>query len=248
MHDIQQIVTRQANKWNIERTKYEEDQKNKTAADYPAKARPVVTLSRQHGCRGRELAKLLAHALDYGLFDRNIIDYIADHLGVLCEVVETLDESARSELELWVQTILTGRVFDRDNYFKTLGELLKAISLQGGVVVVGRGANFMLESSSSFHIRTVASVETRIRNLIDLEGMNEKNAKEDIQRIDKERAQFVKRYFNRDINDPTAYDLVINMGNATLDEGVKIVVAALRARGWPLETTGGDKRTKNRPA
>ncbi|HQO34573.1 MAG TPA: hypothetical protein PLG59_07925 [bacterium] len=52
----------------------------------------------------------------------------------------------------------------------------------------------------------------------------------------------MKRYFQRDINDATGYDLVINLATHSLDAAVKIIRSGLRARGWAVELIGGDKR------
>lgn len=245
MSDIHVIVSRQVKRWDMERMAYEQTvKKDKEDAEHSAKTKPVITISRQRGCRGHELAKLLAHELKYGLFDRKIVDYIVQHMGIRCELVESLDERDRSELELWVNSILTQHVFDHDDYIRALGEAIKTTAIQGGVVILGRGGNFLLADTPSFHIRLVAPEAIRIRNLRELEGMSESHAAEEIKKVDKARADFIHRYFKQSIDDPTAYDLTINMGKATLDGTVKIVRSALRARGWTLEATGGDKRKR----
>ena len=239
------MVSRQVKRWYLEKSAYEEAKKEKTAvAERSLDAKPVVTVSRQRGCRGHEFAKLLAHELKYGLFDRKIVDYIAKHMGVRSELVESLDERDRSELELWIKSMLSQRVFDHDDYIRSLGEAVKTTALQGGVVILGRGANLLLSGTPAFHVRIVAPDSFRIRNLCELEGMNESKAVEEIKKIDRDRADFIQRYFKRSIDDSTAYDLTINMGSSTLDGSVKIVRSALRARGWSLEATGGDKRKR----
>ncbi|MEW6238594.1 MAG: cytidylate kinase-like family protein [Candidatus Omnitrophota bacterium] len=244
MTDIHQIVNRQINRWNQEISLYKESLKLDESAEHPAKAKPVVTLSRQRGCRGREFAHLLAHELHYGLFDRQIVNYIAEHMGVRSEMVESLDEHERSALEIWVQGMLNQRLVERDDYFRALAEAVKTISFQGGVVILGRGANFLLRRTNAFHLRLIAPIEIRIRNLADYRGVEPSEAEKEIERVDGERAQFIKRYYRHDINDPCVYDLTINMENTTLDAAVKIALSALRARGWSLELTGGDKRTR----
>ena len=85
-------------------------------------------------------------------------------------------------------------------------EQIKTASLQGGVVILGRGANYLLGGSPAYRIRVVAPLETRIRNLMDSIGMSENQAREEIRTIDHDRAQFVKRYFQKNIDDPTEYE------------------------------------------
>ncbi len=243
MSDIHLIVSRQVKRWNMENEVYEKAHQDdhSTMAGHSGN-KPVVTVSRQRGCRGHELGKLLAHELQYGLFDRKVVDYIAKHIGVRSELVESLDEKNRSELELWVKSLISEKVFDHDEYIKSLGEAIKTLAIQGGVVVVGRGANFLLANTPAFHLRVVAPYEYRLRNLKDIEGMSEKQAADELKQVDSERADYIKRYFKQKIEDPAAYDMVINMASTTLDGAVKIILAALRTRKWPLEAIGGDKR------
>jgi len=247
MSDIHLIVSRQVKRWNMENDVYEKArQEDQSIMARPSDNKPVVTVSRQRGCRGHELGKLLAHELQYGLFDRKIVDYIAKHIGIRSELVESLDEKNRSKLELWIKNLVSEKVFDHDEYIKSLGEAIKALAIQGGVVVVGRGSNFLLANTPAFHLRVVAPEEFRIRTLKEIEGMSEKQATDEIKRVDNERAEYVKRYFKQPIENPAAYDMVINMATTTLDGAVKVILTALRTRKWPLEDIGGDKRAKTK--
>lgn len=56
----------------------------------------------------------------------------------------------------------------------------------------------------------------------------------------------MKRYFHKDINDPVDYDLILNLATHTLEGAVKIILSALRAKGWTMKLTGGDKRAGKR--
>lgn len=245
MSDIHVLVSRQVKRWDMERASYAKSaDAAEPLAEKSSNLKPVITVSRQRGCRGRELAKLLAHELDYGLFDRKIVEYIAQHMGIRSELVESLDERNRSELELWIGSILSQRVFDHDEYINALGEAIKTTAMQGGVVILGRGGNYLLAGTSAFHVRLIAPAAARIKNLCEFEGMNASQAAEEIKKVDKDRADFIHRYFKRSIDDPIAYDLTINMERTTLDGAVKIVRSALRAQGWPFEVTGGDKRKR----
>ncbi|MBI1390689.1 MAG: hypothetical protein GC154_19845 [bacterium] len=250
MSELHQIVSRQVMKWNLDRQTYIGSRLAETAdqAERPAAMKPIVTISRQRGCRGNETAKLLAHELKYGFFNRQIIDYIANHVGVRSELVESLDERDRSELELWVKNLMSERVFDHDAYIHSLSELFHAVTLQGGVVIVGRGANYLMAGNNAFHVRLIAPLDTRVRNLRQAEGMSEKQALDQIHEVDESRKKFIRRYFQREINDPLGYDLIINIEKLPLHAIIKIIVSAMKARGWALDMTGGDKRKQHASA
>ncbi|MGI6457540.1 MAG: AAA family ATPase [bacterium] len=239
MHTIYHLVSRQINRWNLE---HQLLHKKDSSLAHSVVVKPVVTISRQRGALGWMLAKQLSEELQYGFFDRKIVDFIAQDAGVNAELVESLDERGRSELELWVQNLLSDRVFDYDTLIQELSKVVKATALQGGVVILGRGANFLLQDSNALHIRVVAPEEVRIQNIVNREGLTSQEARQEIYLKDRERANFVKRYFHCDIESPLAYDLVINTGRVSLEESIKIVLTALRSRGWSMEATGGDKR------
>jgi cytidylate kinase len=244
MKDINLLLTRQVKRWNEERKKYLEGFDHPGAFEHPAHLKPVVTVSRQLGCRGLDFGRILAHELHYGLFDRDIVEYISKHMGVSAELVESLDEKDRSGLELWIEGLLHQHVFDADDYIRALCEVIKTISLQGGVVILGRGANFLLKGTNAFHVRLIASPETRIKNLVTFENYTDEDARAAIEKSDRERKQYIKKYFKEDIDNQLAYDVVINMDKTTLDPAVKIILTCMRARGYSVEDTGGDKRKK----
>ncbi len=246
MRDIHQLVSRQVRRWNVEkkvRQESKESEKPETAGK-EAEIKPVLTLSRQRGCRGAELARLIAHDLNYGLLDKEIVNYISEHMGVRSEFIESLDEQDRSELELWIKGMLSNQIIDRDDYNHALAEIIKTASLQGSVVILGRGANYLLEDTPAYRIRLVAPEQQRIQTLCHTEGMSEQEAQEEVKRSDEERANFIERYFQADINNPCDYDLLLNVGTNTMDGVVKIVRSALLSCGWSVYETGGDKRNR----
>ena len=245
MKEVQQLISRQVGRWQMDRKIYLEELEHDLSISHPASAKPIVTVSRQQGCRGHEFGKILAHELHYGMFDKQIVEYIAEHLGVCSELVESLDEKDRSLLEQWVDGILRWQMVGPDDYIRGLIEVIKTVDLQGGLVILGRGANYLLKDSKAFHVRLVASLETRIRNIVEIDGISEEKAKELIEKNDTERKNYIKRYFKADIDNPLDYDVVINMDRNHLDPAVKIVLTCLRARGFSVQDTGGDKRKRD---
>lgn len=203
MSEIYRIVDRQINRWNVEREALDRRYLEEEAARpvRPSERKPVVTISRQRGCRGKELGKILSHNLHYGLFDKEIIEYIAENTHVRREVIESLDEKDKSDLQTWIDGILSGKITDHDDYVQNLSKLVKTTALQGGVVILGRGANYFLSETSAYRVRIIAPLAKRVQNLVDLEGKPEKQAREEIKRVDRERSEFVHRYFQKDIDD-----------------------------------------------
>jgi hypothetical protein len=201
---IEMIVDRQMRRWELEKTRLPE------AEPLIEKPGPIITISRQHGATGSLAAVKLAELTGFTLISRDIIDQISLDMGTQKRLVETLDESTRSEFELWVEGLFKGRIIDTSDYLKSLVKIIGAISHHGKTIIVGRGANFILGMKRGFHVRVVADTNFRIKSLMARYGISEDQARKDIAKSDEHRRKFMKNDYGKDIDDPQAYDLVIN--------------------------------------
>ena len=94
----------------------------------------------------------------------------------------------------------------------------------GDVIIVGRGANIITARlHNCFHIRLIAPVELRIKNMETYYGMTLKEATDFVKREDEARNKYVKVNYNRDVNDLTQYHLVLNTGQLNNEEIAEIV-------------------------
>jgi cytidylate kinase len=189
----------------------------------PVPASPVITVSRQFGSGGTAVAKELAQRLGYHLFDREIIEAVSLEAGVERGILDALDEKTRSGIEQWMDGVLHQSILGADEFISALSRTLITLSRLGSAVIVGRGANFLLQQEPSFHLRVVASPAVRIRNVMEGLHLGREKAEERVRAVDQERRRFVEKYLHRDIDDATAYDLVLNMDHLTRDRCVALV-------------------------
>lgn len=210
-HSIDSIVDRQFRRWEMELSISHQQGARR---DSPAIAHPVITVSRQHGSIGSDIAARLAEHFRYTLLHRDIIDRMCQSTDYSRRLLETLDGHAQSQLTNWVTAMLAGRFVDESDYVRALLETVYSIARLGGVVVVGRGSNFIVGLERGFHIRVVAPRETRAEHLMQRSGLSRKDALHEIESIDRHRAEFVRRTFGRSTDDPLAYDVVVNAVSA----------------------------------
>jgi cytidylate kinase len=95
-------------------------------------------------------------------------------------------------------------------------------------VIVGRGANYILPASTTLRVRLVALWEDRVRVMTAQLGLSEHDAATWVERTERQRVKFVKHYFGKDVADPRAYDLVLNMSRLSTEEGAEIIIQLLR--------------------
>ena len=222
MSSIDDIINRQFRQWEMQRR--EKRELPPSAAELPM---TIVTVSRENGSRGAYFAALLAENMKYQLIHKDIVDAICASSGYRKKIISSLDERYRSRVELLIESFLTGQAVDHSDYTRHLVSTVFSMARLGGVVLVGRGGNFILGPDRGFHIRFVCPKSERILNLVTYAGLSEKEAAAAIDRSDAERRNLMRKLFDADIDDPHNYDMVINSAYVDIEELVDPVIAAI---------------------
>jgi cytidylate kinase len=217
---IQQIIDDQINKWKVGSA--ERGKKKSTI--------PVITISRQAGSEGRVVAKRIAEEIGLDLFDREIIQGVAESAHMRATVVETLDEKGVSSLEDMISAVTNERHLWSYEYLHHLMRVIGTIGKHGHAVILGRGANFILPREEIFRVRIIAPLEMRIQNVAKELGISTEEAKQLTIKTESDRKAFIRKFFNADIEDPQNYDLVINTENLDIEAAAESIKAAWRLR------------------
>ncbi len=188
---------------------------------------PVVTISRAMGSGARIIARKLAQDLGWSLWDRELLDAMAEHAEVSKRVVEAFDEHAISEIEVFARTALGDYELAGFLYGKHLAKAVAAVARLGNAIILGRGANFLLRSALS--VRIDASMERRIENMMSYESLKREEAEAKIRASDKERYDFLVRMFGRERVEQAPYDLTLCMDKFAADDAVEIMKTAVHA-------------------
>jgi cytidylate kinase len=184
------------------------------------KIKPFITVSREAGSGGKLVAKKLAKALGFGFYDDELIDLTAKKANLRRRVVARLDERERTFVSDLMHKLLNPEYVHSQTYIKSLCEVVEALSIGGGVVILGRGGNFITSQDSGLHIRVVAPFWTRVNYTVCYEKRSMRDAKKRVKEYDRERKEFIKQYFDKNPSNPEYYDLVLNTENLTIDEAV----------------------------
>jgi cytidylate kinase len=181
----------------------------------------IITVEREYGSGGARIAEKLARRLGWKLWDAELTQEIARRAHINPEAAARHDERvdpllyrlfkvfARGSHERALP-IVEGQSFDTDSMVKLLGSVIEEVAQSGNSVIVGRGSPYILRNRPDvFHIFVFAPLEEKIRRVRTL-GKSEAEARELVETIDKERAQFIKRYFGADWPCRQLYDLMIN--------------------------------------
>ncbi len=219
---MEKLVSRQIRLWEMT---YERP-KVKTQKLTP----PCITIAKEMGSGGVELAQNLANRLQWKLFDKNLVEYIARKAKVRNEMVKIFDEKTQNEIHNWVLTLLDHQALGSDKYYKHLVTVIRTIGEHGYGIILGRGGNFILPADSTLRLKIMAARKDRINHIMEARKITRNRAESILSDADKERMAFIQRFFHKDYDDPLFYDLVLNMSNLGLKMAEEIITRALRAK------------------
>ena len=227
--NIDQIINRQIERW--EKTK----RLSRGVGEAVRLQRPVITISRTHGARGKRLGRMIAAALGFELYDREIAERIAESAQVRERLVETLDDKVQVRIQSQLSEQFQKGFFTSNDYLEHLSHVVVAIGQHGEAVIVGRGAQFILDRSQTLCVRITAPLEMRIRKVAQQKNISDQRARSEVLRVDAERQAYARWHFNKEIDDAGQYDLVLNTGTLALEICSKLVTDAFVGRfGEPI--------------
>lgn len=213
----------------------------------------AVTVSREYGSGGGEIAARLARRLGWQLVDHEIVAQVARRLGLSEAEAAEFDERGQSLIERLLagmssvepalpQASATSEP-DEATFREALRAVVEAAAAAGHVVIVGRGGQMLLAGKSDIlHVRIVAPLEDRITYVMRREMLSRADAQARIQLKDRNRARYMQAAYHINPGDAEHYDLTINTAILDLDSVVDIVVLALdrkaRRLGLPASALG----------
>jgi cytidylate kinase len=194
---------------------------------------PVVTIARQLGSSGNEIARELSGRLGYRYLDtRRLPDYVRD----FGDVEPNAPELAETQPTFWERLNEERR---RHAIVVRCG--VYNFAREDDCVIVGLGANFLLRNLSHvLRCMTVAPMETRIRRVVDRsDGSIDRAAATDaIRRSDRERSGYIRYMHNADWTDVHGYDIVLNTNVLNPNQGADYIAYTLeRAEITPTATS-----------
>lgn len=197
---------------------------------HPSKTSPVVTISRDHGCGGQEIADLLAKRLNVPVYDKELMDAVVAQSGTNPHLMAQLDEKTRSVWDSWIVSMLSGENLQYDQYRRHLVKVVLGIFNSGnGGVLIGRGAHLILARQPVFRVRIVASPETGAERLTLKDSISLDQARKMMEEINQHRSKFVWEVFKQRLNDPTTFDLTINTDRLNkYEDVVEIIIFSMQ--------------------
>lgn len=180
--------------------------------------RPAITISRMAGTGGYRVASKLAQYLqthlpgrcEWTVFDRNLIEKVLEDHHLHRRIADFMAEDHKTVIIDSMEEYL-GLHPSSWTLVQQTAETILHLAQMGYVVIVGRGGNVITgKLPNVFHVRLVGSLEKRIERAQEDHNLDPQAALEFVKKEDKGRSRYLRESFDKDIDDPLLYHLVIN--------------------------------------
>lgn len=198
----------------------------------------VVTIGREFGSGGREIARKLAEKLGVKMYDDELIGMIAKDSGLHEEILQEVDETATNSFLYALSagafsgTSLINHGVDSlpitDKAFITCAQIIKDIAEKESCIIVGRCAESVLKGRENLlTVFIYSDMENRINRVCEYEGITKDEAATKIKRADKKRANYHNYYSDTRWGSRSAYDICIN-SKIGIDVAVDMILTAVK--------------------
>jgi cytidylate kinase len=180
----------------------------------------VITVSRQLGSLGCDIAGSVAERLGYRMVLRELINQAARQARTPEMALEMLDD-------LGLLGVKPSSSAEKA-YLDAIRELIVEFARDDNVVIVGRGGQSVLHGSpNTLHVRIVAPLDVRVRRLVERQAISAEAALAQIRASDRRRKRFVEHAYHVDWADPAFYDLVINTAFFDVAQATSLICHAV---------------------
>lgn len=185
----------------------------------------VITISRGSFSHGQEIAEKVAEMLGYECVSREILVEAAQLFNVSeKKLIRSIDDAPN---------IIERIVHGKERYLEYIRVALLEYARKGNVVYHGHAGHFLLtEIPQVLKIRIIADKDDRIKLLQKRENVTKEAAAEVIENEDKNRTDWTRYLYKMDIHDAKLYDIVINIGNLTIEDACEIICVAARSNSY----------------
>lgn len=210
----------------------------------------VITISRQYGSGGEEIAKRVCDLLGYRYFDKSMMAQVATDVDLSAEESVDFSESSYkvrgfldqlfgrsrvvAQLEILEKDEMTAEErwvvekLNEERCINLVQKTIRAAYKQGNLVIIGRGGQAILKDAHGvLHVRIEAPLGSRVMRIQEEENLSLGAARARVDERDQAAAAYLKRFYEINWHNSLLYHLVINTGRWDLEAAAHIVAHAV---------------------
>ncbi len=194
----------------------------------------VITIGRQFGSCGREVAKKVAGKLGITFYDKELIGIAAKESGLSEALFEGIEEKATSSLlyslVMGIQSsngayYRYGDNLNADGLFRIQAQVIRNLAEKSPCVIVGRCADDVLrEEEKLINVFVHADTQWRVKQVMERYNLKERDAEKLLLKTDKRRASFYNFYTNQVWGNADNYHLSLDTSKISIDQAAELIV------------------------
>lgn len=189
----------------------------------------VITISRNYGSHGHELAQKLSDRLGIPYYDRDFVRKTASESGFSQELIDEDGEKIKAFTRFIEMLSPASLTSSHDEIFKAQCRVVLELS-QSPCIIVGRCSNYILREAgiSSFDIYLTADNEWRRENAMNHKATKEQATDQYLAKKDNERSEYYKTYTGHTMGMASDYSICLDVGKIGMDRCVDIICELLK--------------------
>ena len=184
----------------------------------------IITVSRQHGSGGREVGRQLSERLGIPFYDQELIERAAQSCPIDKEFFEHAETKGAGGFWHELGEGVNHDLSLSDKVFMHQASVIREIANEGGCIIVGRCADYVLKDYKNvLKVFVYADLESRKERIDHIYKEAEGKALSEIEKIDKKRVSYYKYYTGQNFGEASNYDLCLNTGLMGIDTCVELI-------------------------
>lgn len=211
----------------------------------------VITISRQYGSGGTEIAARVCELLGYRYLDKELIAGALAEAGLSEGEVISFSEQASKARKFIDRLLFPGphivaqvairqrsageaetikvEQLDKAECLNLIQTAIHAEHRAGNAVIVGRGGQAVLQKLPGvLHVRIIAPMNERILRIQRLKSLDMEQAYRLATQEDRRAHDYLEEVFDIQWDEPTLYHLVINAGKLSVEQAAQLIVQAVQ--------------------
>lgn len=196
----------------------------------------TIAISRESGARGGTIGRRVAKALGWQVLDQEMLQFLSMTELSLLDVEAPLREKAQAWVDGQLSALSATSSLEQDLSVWSVTQVILYLAVNGNVVLIGRGAGFLLPTLTTLHARLVAPFQQRVSYISHWLRVTREEAEAQVALRDRQRGDFLKSMLNQDPENLNGYDAILSSGRLGEDLCVDLLVKAAKAKQeaiWP---------------
>jgi cytidylate kinase len=181
---------------------------------------PTITISRQLGSQGDEVAQAVGERLNFRVICRDLVNQAAIRCGAPEMALAVIDDLGLLKIRPSLRA--------RQAFLRAMDQVVRELAAEGNVVILGRAGQVILRNSPDvLHVKVIAPASLRAERVAALHQISLEAARAQVESSDRARQNYLKRYYRARWDDPELYDLIVNTARLQPVEAACLIGRAL---------------------